>query len=334
MSKISYRRNPELQIIDENWKGNPVVNGRFIDPNKRFSGSFKKFLQWQLSHNTKAAAKRNETWRLNVRKSNDFLHSLDDCIVWLGHASFFIRVKGVSILIDPVLQRISGLVKRYSDLPCSIDELRYIDYVLVSHAHRDHCDESSLKKIFSLNPNAILLTSLGTGQLVSSWVSGLRFQEAGWYQQYATEKSSLRITFLPVQHWSNRFMHDINRTLYGSFMIEADGINIFFNGDSGYCSYPKTISKLFPNIDIAMIGVGAYHPPLMMKDVHTNPYEALQIFHDLKAKTFIPMHYGTFDLADEPLGEPYRILKQLQSETQIGKAIRLLDVGEVFALNP
>ena len=127
-------------------------------------------------------------------------------------------------------------------------------------------------------------------------------------------------------------MTDINKTLYGSFMIEADGLNIFFNGDSGYCSYPKQIGELFPNIDIAMIGVGAYHPPVMMKDVHTNPYEAVQIFHDLKAKTFIPMHYGTFDLADEPLGEPYRILKQLQAEKKINGELKLLDVGEMLSI--
>ena len=79
-----------------------------------------------------------------------------------------------------------------------------------------------------------------------------------------------------------------------------------------------------------MIGVGAYHPPMMMKDVHTNPYEAVQIFHDLKAKTFIPMHYGTFDLADEPLGEPYRILKQLEKEKKINGELKLADVGEVI----
>ena len=127
-------------------------------------------------------------------------------------------------------------------------------------------------------------------------------------------------------------MHDINKTLYGSFMMELDGINIFFNGDSGYCTYPKQIAELFPNIDIAMVGVGAYHPPLMMKDVHTNPYEAVQIFHDLKAKTLIPMHYGTFDLADEPLGEPYSVLKQLEAERKINGELRLLDVGEVMSL--
>jgi L-ascorbate metabolism protein UlaG (beta-lactamase superfamily) len=331
MAEITFINNPKLKTVLPDWKGNPVSNGRFIDVNKRFGGTFKKFLQWKSGKNEKADAKKNDKWRLKVRDGNDFLKQKSDCIVWLGHASFFLQLRGKRILIDPVFGRISGIVPRYSAMPCSVSDFTDIDYVLVSHAHRDHCDKSSLQKIFAQN-KAILLTSLNTGKLVSSWVKGLHFQEAGWYQQFNLPETNLHITFLPTQHWSNRYMTDINKTLYGSFMIEADGLNIFFNGDSGYCSYPKQIGKMFPNIDIAMIGVGAYHPPVMMKDVHTNPYEAVQIFHDLKAKTFIPMHYGTFDLADEPLGEPSRVLKQLETEKKINGDLKLLDVGELFQI--
>ncbi len=332
MAEIKHIHNPELKTILSGWKGNPVGNGRFIDPHKRFSGSFGKVVRWKLGGNEKAEEKKSDKWRLTVRKGNGFLKQESNCIVWLGHASFFLQLNGTRILVDPVFGRISGIVPRYSALPCAVEDFTNIHYVLVSHAHRDHCDESSLQKIFAQNKSATLLTSLNTGKLVSGWVNGLRFQEAGWYQQYNLKEENLRITFLPTQHWSNRYMTDINKTLYGSFMIEADGLNIFFNGDSGYCSYPKQIAELFPNIDIAMIGVGAYHPPLMMKDVHTNPYEAVQIFHDLKAKTFIPMHYGTFDLADEPLGEPYRILKQLEVEKKINGKLKMLEVGEMFAI--
>ena len=327
-----YIQNSKLKTILPNWKGNPVINGRFIDPHKRFSGSFKKALKWQLSKKEKKEEKKNDKWRLTVRKGNDFLKQKEDCIVWLGHASFFIQLKGTRILIDPIFGRISGIVPRYSELPCAVEDFTNIAYVLLSHAHRDHCDKSSLKKIFSQNNSATLLTSLNTGKLVSSWIDGLKFEEAGWYQQFDLKEENLQITFLPTQHWSNRYMTDINKTLYGSLMIEADGLNIFFGGDSGYSSYPKQIGELFPNIDIAMIGVGAYTPSFMMRDAHTNPYEAVEAFHDLKAKTLIPMHYGTFDLADEPLGEPYRILKQLETDKKIYGVLKILEVGEKMLL--
>lgn len=331
MATISYLHNNNLKTVLDDWKGNPMAKGRFIDPNKRFSGSFSKFLKWRFSKNEKDIAKRQDKWRLNVIKGNDFLYTKKNCIIWLGHASFYIQLNGIRIITDPIFGRISGVVPRYSELPCKASDFENIDYVLLSHAHRDHCDASSLKQLAAKN-NFTLLTSLNTGKLVSGWISNLKFQEAGWYQQYDLPQANFSITYLPTQHWSNRYGWDNNETLWGSFMIESDGLNIFFGGDSGYCGYPKKIGELFSNIDIAMIGVGAYHPAFMMQDVHTNPQEAVQIFHDLKAKTFIPMHYGTFDLADEPLSEPYFMLKEMQSNGAINGNLRLLDIGEVMQL--
>lgn len=331
MANIIYRNNKELKCILPDYEGNPGVNGKFFDPNKRLVLHLKRFFKWQFSANDKKAEKKSETWRLKVRKGNEFLHGKENKIVWLGHASFFLQLNGTRILIDPIYGRISGVVARYSEMPCKTEDFKDIHYVLLSHAHRDHCDESTLRKL-KANNDFTLLTSLNTGKLVSGWLPGLQYQEAGWYQQYNLPEKNLKITFLPTQHWSNRYLWDVNATLWGSFMIEADGLNIFFGGDSGYCSYPKQIAELFPNIDIAMIGVGAYHPTFMMKDVHTSPEDAVQVFHDLKAKTMIPMHYGTFDLADEPLGEPYRILQQFEKEKKIHGNLRLLDVGEVMKL--
>jgi L-ascorbate metabolism protein UlaG (beta-lactamase superfamily) len=331
MAKITYVSNHQLKTILPGWRGTPIINGRFIDPGKKFSGSFMKLIKWQFSTKEKKEEKKNDTWRLTVRKGNEFLDAKENCIVWLGHASFFIQLNGVRIITDPVFGRISGVVPRYSELPCAPEDFTNIDYVLLSHAHRDHCDENSLKKLAAKN-NFTLLTSLETGKIVASWISGLNHQEAGWFQQYNLPNQNLKITYLPTQHWSNRYGWDTNRFLWGSFMIEADGLNIYFGGDSGYCDYPKEIAKIFPNIDIAIIGVGAYTPAFMMQDVHTNPQEAVQVFHDLKAKTLIPMHYGTFDLADEPLGEPYRLLKQMEQNKEVNGALMLLDVGEVMKL--
>lgn len=331
MAKINYVSNHRLKTILPGWRGTPMISGRFIDPGKRFSGSFMKFLKWQFSTKEKKAEKKSDTWRLSVKKGKEFLSSKENCIVWLGHASFYIQLNGVRIITDPVFGKISGIVPRYSELPCAPSDFTDINYVLLSHAHRDHCDETSLKQLAAKN-KFTLLTSLETGKIVDSWISGLNYQEAGWFQQYSLPNTNLKIIYLPTQHWSNRYGWDTNRFLWGAFMIEADGINIYFGGDSGYCEYPKEIAKIFPNIDIAIIGVGAYTPSFMMQDVHTNPQEAVQMFHDLKAKTMIPMHYGTFDLADEPLGEPYKLLSEMEKNKQINGTLRLLDVGELMKL--
>jgi L-ascorbate metabolism protein UlaG (beta-lactamase superfamily) len=331
MSAIVHVKNPDLKTILAGWEGNPVIDGKFIDPETRFTGTFSRFLKWRFTKNDKRAEKQAEKWRLKVIEGKDFLETKKDCLVWLGHASFFLQLNGVRILTDPIFGKISGLVKRYSALPCPPDDFKNIDYVLLSHAHRDHCDYDSLTQL-ALNNKFTLLTSLNTGALVASWIEGLQYQEAGWYQQYHLKEPGLKITYLPTRHWSNRNMWDINQTLWGSFMIQSGGLTIYFGGDSGYCNYPKQAGELFKNIDIGIFGVGAYYPAFMMKDVHTSPHDAVKAFHDLGAKTFIPMHYGTFDLADEPLGEPYRILKQLEKENQIKGALKTPDVGELVLL--
>jgi L-ascorbate metabolism protein UlaG (beta-lactamase superfamily) len=331
MSEITYIKNPSLKTILPGWEGNPVIRGRFIDPQNRFAGSFSKFLKWRFTGNDKRAEKKSERWRLNVIQGRNFLDTKKDCLVWLGHASFFLQLNGVRILIDPIFGKISGLVKRYSAMPCSPDDFSNIHYVLLSHAHRDHCDFPSLNQVYA-NNKFTLLTSLNTGKLVASVLEGLNYQEAGWYQQYKLRKGDLQITFLPTRHWSNRYTWDINETLWGSFMIQSGGLTIYFGGDSGYSNYPKQAGELFKNIDISIFGVGAYYPFFMMREVHTGPHDALKAFHELGAKTFVPMHYGTYDLADEPLGEPYRILKQLEKEKQINGELRMPDVGEIMYL--
>jgi L-ascorbate metabolism protein UlaG (beta-lactamase superfamily) len=331
MSQISYLKNPDLDIILDGWLGNPHTGKSFYDPQKRWSGSFSKFWRWQTSAKPQAQEKKADTWRLKTQKDKNFLSSTEDCIVWLGHASFFMRINGIQIITDPVFYNISGLVRRHSEMPCNVSDFKNIDYVLLSHGHRDHCDKASLKELYA-NNKFELLTGLNIGRLVSAWLPGIKYQEAGWYQQYKSIKGGLKIYYLPTQHWSNRFPWDVNQTLWGCMMIDTGSRHVFFGADSGYSSYPKQIAGLFPKIDFAMVGVGAYNPDYMMQDVHTSPQEAVQVIHDLSAKHFIPMHYGTYDLADEPMGEPVRILSSLDQARNIEAHLCLLDPGHFFKI--
>jgi L-ascorbate metabolism protein UlaG (beta-lactamase superfamily) len=71
----------------------------------------------------------------------------------------------------------------------------------------------------------------------------------------------------------------------------------------------------------------------MMQGSHMNPTQAIQAFHDLQGKMLIPMHYGTFNLSDEPLGEPYRMLQQAEHQNKIPGELKLAAVGEEILLD-
>src|SRR5690606_38270524 len=130
------------------------------------------------------------------------------------------------------------------------------------------------------------------------------------------------------RHWGRRYIMDLNHRLWGGFVIQGNKKTIYFSGDSAYGSHFSDIASIFPQIDYCMIGIGAYKPPFIMEQSHWSPAQAIKAFADTKAKAMIPMHYGTFDLSDEPMSEPLKILRKIQQEsTEIN--IRYLIPGEI-----
>lgn len=332
---VSHESNPALSTIlpASQWPGTPVdAQGRFVNHEYPFLPEFKKLLAWQTQANPQKAEKKTDTFRLGVQQDGSFLDTPHDCLVWLGHASYFIRLNGLSLLIDPVLGDLGWLVKRQSPLPVPAEALRGIDYILLSHDHRDHADEPSMRQLARQNPDAVYLTGLRNEDLLSAWTGSRRIQSAGWYQQYSTDTSQVKIYYLPTRHWGRRGLTDTNRRLWGAFVIQAKGQTIYFGGDTGYGSHLQEVRALFGPIDVYLVGVGAYKPEWFMGGSHMSPQSAVQAANQIEARLMIPMHYGTFDLSDEPLGDPHRSLLQLQQEGKIKAQLRLLQVGEPLAL--
>ncbi|MBX9850530.1 MAG: MBL fold metallo-hydrolase [Cytophagaceae bacterium] len=321
-----YLWNPQLITIKENYPGNLYEKGQFSNyPWPDTNASFKNVFRWFVSRNPQKKDKKKENFRLDVIHDSKIFESRKNVIVWLGHASFFIRANGVNILIDPVLADLS-IIKRKAAFPCEAADIRNIDFILLSHGHRDHLDEYSLKKIFAQNQQAVVLGPLQCEKLIRPISKKIKFQEAGWYQQY--DIKNIKITFLPALHWHRRGLNDFNEVLWGSFMIETDAHKIFFAADTAYGSHFKEIKEVMGNPDICILPIGAYKPEFLMKQSHINPIEAIQAFRDMEGKKFIPMHYGTFDLADEPLGEPIKMLKENLEK----KFLAELKVGEKFLI--
>ena len=329
---MPYIQNPDLKTFaPDGWKGTPLNSqDRFVNLHTLFRYSFLDVLKWQTTINPYKKEKRASTWRLEVKKNEDFLDNQVNSITWLGHASFLMCLGGKRLLIDPILYPLP-MMKKFSELPCSPEKFKDIDYLLISHNHRDHADEQSIKLISSQNPRMQVLTGLKNDILLTPWLNKQPIQTAGWYQQF-NDTANLKIYYLPTRHWAIRYTWDLNKMLWGAFVIQYQDITIYFGGDSGYDQHFKEAASLFPNIDYAILGIGAYEPRWFMRQSHTAPDEAVQAFHDLKAKTMIPMHYGTFDLADEPLHKPLEILKNLEEENKIQRNLRVLNVGEAFII--
>lgn len=284
-------------------------------------------MKWRFSPNPQRKEKRREQWEPEV----EYLHTLrdihGDSLVWLGHNSFFMQIGGKRLMFDPVFGNIP-FVRRQSRLPVDPEIFQSIDYLLLSHDHFDHMDKKSIGRLYRNNPRMKVFCGLGTGALLRKWFPDMTIVEAGWYQQI--EDEGVKITFLPSQHWGKRSVRDGGRRLWGAFMTEVNGMSLYYSGDTGYAQHFSEIRELFGAPDYALLGIGAYKPRWFMQPNHISPYDSLTASEEMGAGLTIPMHYGTFDLSDEPLSDPPKVFAEEAGKRNINVAIPRL--GEIVRL--
>lgn len=254
-------------------------------------------------------------------------------ITWIGHATMLLQLGATNILFDPVFSKRASPFRRLGPArlvpaPLSIEQLPPIDIVLLSHDHYDHLDEPSVRALHHRFGRALSwITPLG----YSDWFGrrGIEVRELDWWQQ--AELAGVRVTATPAQHWTRRGWRAMQR-LWASFMIEGD-FTVYFAGDSGYCPAFREIGARFPNVDVAMLPIGAYEPRWFMRVAHMNPEEAVQSYLDLGARWFVPMHWGTFRLTDEDMREPpERLQRAWQDAVLPAEQLRILQHGETLIL--
>jgi L-ascorbate metabolism protein UlaG (beta-lactamase superfamily) len=331
--KIEYIFNPELEMIKNGYEGNITIDGIFCNGLTKDKAPTGKVIKWKLSSNPQQKEKKEDNFSLDIVIDTSFQNNNDDLIVWLGHSSFFMRIKGVTYITDPIMSNLPTS-KRKVPNPYEISTLGKIDYILISHAHFDHFDITTLKEIVKKNPKTEILGPMGINKLLDDKVfESIKTQEAGWFQKFDTGSLN-EIVFLPAKHWHRRNLFDFNKVLWGGFGVRAGDLKIYFAGDTAKeDDFFNQINEIYNGFDICMIPIGAYSPQFLMKDEHVNPEEAIGIFQQVKGGYFIPMHYGTYDLSDEPLGEPIKRLNNHASEKGLKDKMLNLAVGESLYLN-
>ncbi|MGH8445945.1 MAG: MBL fold metallo-hydrolase [Solimonas sp.] len=333
-------RNPYFDPALAHHRENGFVNP---DPTVAIGGDF---LRWRRERREqglpKPPAAGYAAFAAEWRKPADFGIADDGRprAWWLGHACVLLRLAGKWVLTDPVLfGRASPLSfagpERKIPAAATVDALPPIDIVLVSHNHYDHLDRPTIRALARRAARegwqTEFVAPLGLAASLRAF-GARRVQEYDWWR--GGMHTGLDIGCVPAQHWSARTPWDRNRTLWCGWTVKGDGFCFYFAGDIGWWDGVAEIGARSGPIDLAAIPIGAYAPRWFMHGQHIDPAEAVRVHRAIGARHSLAIHWGVFELADDPLDEPPRLLRDALAEAGLGESdFWLLRQGQSRAID-
>lgn len=222
---------------------------------------------------------------------------------WIGHATVLLKIDGYTILTDPVLGNRIGInlvgpltlgLKRVVAPALQPDHLPQPDLILLSHAHMDHFDIPTLRRLESKRTEVI--TASATSDLLR--LDRYRqVREIGWGERL--EAGPITIRAFRVKHWGARLRTD-NYRGYNGYALQAGRWRILFAGDTAETDEFRRVRNP-KGYHLAIMPIGAYNPWIRN---HCTPEQAWKMGNDAGSELFIPIHHQTFQLSREPFHEP------------------------------
>ncbi len=251
-------------------------------------------------------------------------------ITWLGHSTVLVRTADKTLLFDPVFHRASPLFfggKPFAmSQPPAIEDLPLLDAVLITHDHYDHLDYRAIRALDAQVRH--FYVPLGVKGHLQRWgVADSKITELDWYE--SARLDSITLVFTPARHFSGRRLDNRNSTLWGSWVVQAPQMSLYFSGDGGYSPEFTTIGARFGPFDVAFVENGAYDQ--RWSQVHMLPEEAVRAAVDLRARVAMPIHWAKFDLAYHSWREPMERFTAAAKNTSLQVASP--KIGQTFTLD-
>ena len=260
----------------------------------------------------------------------DVTHWPDDGLhaAWLGHSTTLLKIDGFTIITDPVFSDRAGInlgvttlgVKRLVAPALEIPALPEVDLILLSHAHMDHFDLPSLRRLESKHVDVVTASQTSDLLRVAKYKT---VSELNWGEVRQVGPATIR--GLEVNHWGARVRTDTFRG-YNGYLLQVGRYRVLFAGDTANTDRLRGVADSH-SVDLVIMPIGAYNPWI---HYHCNPEQAWRMTQEARAEHVLPVHHSTFQLSREPVTEP---LERLQNAAGAqAKRIVVHGIGQEFHL--
>lgn len=183
-------------------------------------------------------------------------------VKWFGHASFMFRdaASGNKVYyVDPFEFKGDGKEKA--------------DIIFITHAHYDHCDASSIRKI--LKPDTVIAVPPGCREMLGLSADYLDVEPNKNY-----DLKGFKFRTVPAYNIRpDRLKFHPRSNNWVGYLFNLNGKTVYHPGDADFIPEMKTLGK----VDVAFIPMGGTYG----MDVD----EAIQAANTIKPAIAIPMHY-------------------------------------------
>ncbi|RZK43874.1 MAG: metal-dependent hydrolase [Pedobacter sp.] len=221
---------------------------------------------------------------------------------YYGQSSFLIETNSVKLLFDPFISQ--------NPLASSIDINKIeADYILVSHGHGDHVGD-----LISIAKHT-KATVIAMPEVIG-WVAkqGIENVHPMNYGKYKFDFGTVRMV------WATHSAGLPDGSYGGNpagFVLELDGQNIYFAGDTGLTVEMKLLSDLY-TLDYAILPIGGNYTMDVDDAVIAADY--------VNCSNIIGVHYDTFPVIEIDSA------RAIESFGRVQKQLLLPAIGETIEL--
>lgn len=253
-------------------------------------------------------------------------------LTYIGHATLLLEIGRTRILTDPNFETSLGrFLPRVSPPGIAIDALPPVDAILLTHAHADHLSFWSLDHIEQKPP-------LYAPPVIASWLRRRGHSNAAPIapgETVAVGGDGLRVHAARATHKGARYGIDRWRGDANMYLFETDAESAFFAGDTALMpdTHDLAASRLWTagrELDVALLPIG-YAPQwkrAAFRRGHLTYEDALALFERLRARVFVPYHWGTFRHVTSGAHDAIRRLRQALETHHLRAAVRIVEPGE------